>query len=97
METVKNADMIRHLLVLLRKRPPNAQIRFKYVRGHSGHEGNDAADKLARAGAMQPERPDRTDWLVPEEDVKERPSDIEVGDCSGRQLTPGGSRMVARR
>jgi ribonuclease HI len=65
-EGVKNADMIRHLLVLLRARAPAAPVNFKHVRGHSGHEGNEAADKLARCGAMYPALPDRTDWLDPD-------------------------------
>lgn len=43
-EKVKNADMIKHLLVLLRRRAPTAQVRFKYVPGHAGVEGNEGAD-----------------------------------------------------
>jgi ribonuclease HI len=43
-EKVKNADMIKHLLVLLRQRAPSAQVRFKYVPGHAGVEGNEGAD-----------------------------------------------------
>ncbi|BEI85291.1 hypothetical protein CcaverHIS002_0506920 [Cutaneotrichosporon cavernicola] len=61
---VKNADMIRHLLVLLRRRA--AAVRFKHVRGHSGHAGNDCADELARKGAIMPPLADRTDWLDPD-------------------------------
>ena len=43
-EKVKNADMIKHLLVLLRRRPPSAQVRFKYVPAHTGLQGNEGAD-----------------------------------------------------
>jgi ribonuclease HI len=41
---VKNADMIKHLLVLLRRRPIHNKVVFKYVAGHSGEIGNEAAD-----------------------------------------------------
>ncbi len=41
---IKNADMVKHLLVLLRRRRPGAGVKFKYVPGHSGYEGNEAAD-----------------------------------------------------
>jgi len=41
---VKNADMIKHLYVLLRQRSSAAGVRFKYVPGHEGWEGNEAAD-----------------------------------------------------
>ena len=41
---VKNADMIKHLLVLLRKRSVHNKVVFKYVAGHSGEIGNEAAD-----------------------------------------------------
>jgi ribonuclease HI len=41
---VKNADMIKHLLVLLRRRGTKAPVRFKHVRGHIGVEGNEGAD-----------------------------------------------------
>jgi ribonuclease HI len=43
-EKVKNTDMIKHLLVLLRRRKPHAPVRFKYVPGHAGVEGNEGAD-----------------------------------------------------
>lgn len=43
-EKVKNTDMIKHLLVLLRRRKPRAGVRFKYVKGHAGVEGNEGAD-----------------------------------------------------
>jgi ribonuclease HI len=41
---VKNADMIKHLLVLLRRRPIHNKVVFKYVAAHSGEIGNEAAD-----------------------------------------------------
>lgn len=62
---MKNTDMIRHLLVLLRRRA--APVKFKYVRGHAGHAGNEAADGLARNGAVMAACT-RTDWLDPDID-----------------------------
>ena len=41
---IKNLDLIKHLLVLLQRRKPKAGVRFKYVAGHSGVEGNEEAD-----------------------------------------------------
>lgn len=41
---IKNVDLIKHLLVLLRRRQPKAGVRFKYVAAHVGWEGNEAAD-----------------------------------------------------
>ena len=55
---VKNVDLIKHLLVLLRRRGPNNGVTFKYVPGHSGVEGNEGADvrsaqcKLTRLGGL---------------------------------------------
>ncbi|RXK40451.1 hypothetical protein M231_02284 [Tremella mesenterica] len=64
---VKNADMIKHLIVLLRQRGPYNGVRFKYVAGHSDHAGNDAADRLARMGATMPRLPERK-YLVEDKD-----------------------------
>lgn len=43
-QPIKNADLVKHLLVLLRRRTFKAGVRFKYVAGHVGWEGNEAAD-----------------------------------------------------
>lgn len=41
---VKNAEMIKHMLVLLRRRSASNKVVFKYVAGHTGEVGNEAAD-----------------------------------------------------
>lgn len=43
-QEVVNTDLIKHLLVLLRRRGPAGRVKFKYVPAHSGVEGNEAAD-----------------------------------------------------
>jgi ribonuclease HI len=45
---VKNADMIKHMLVLLRQRSVHNKVRFVYVAGHTGEIGNEAADVSLR-------------------------------------------------
>jgi hypothetical protein len=45
------------------------RITFEHVRGHSGEEGNEAADYLARRGTTHP--------LIPEKDWEERRQRVE--------------------
>nr|ODN97513.1 ribonuclease HI [Cryptococcus depauperatus CBS 7855] len=68
-ETVINTDLIKHLLALLRRRGPASKIKFKYVPAHSGIEGNEQADKLARAGGALPAVMDNTQWLDPDQQI----------------------------
>ncbi|KAJ2448449.1 hypothetical protein EV183_005433 [Coemansia sp. RSA 2336] len=46
---VENQDLIRPILELIRARGGN--VSFRHVRGHAGIAGNEAADRLAVAGA----------------------------------------------
>jgi ribonuclease HI len=91
---VKNVDMIKHLLVLLRRRSASNKVVFKYVAGHTGEIGNEAADvsqpvsavchwadnqALARRGALSDALPDRENWLNPDDvDESEVPETSEV-------------------
>jgi ribonuclease HI len=43
---VKNQDLWQHLDALATAR----QVRWAWVKGHAGHEGNEEADRLARDG-----------------------------------------------
>ena len=47
-QPVENQDLIKPLLNLVKKRTGNT--KYIHVRGHSGDEGNNKADELARAG-----------------------------------------------
>ncbi|KAJ1862912.1 hypothetical protein LPJ78_004390 [Coemansia sp. RSA 989] len=47
---VENQDIIRPILDLIRARGGN--VSFRHVRGHAGIAGNEAADRLAVAGAL---------------------------------------------
>ncbi|KAF6743453.1 ribonuclease H-like domain-containing protein, partial [Ephemerocybe angulata] len=46
---VTNGDVLSDIAFLLRQRP--AATTLRKVKAHSGHEGNDAADALAKEGA----------------------------------------------
>ncbi|TRM58328.1 ribonuclease H-like domain-containing protein, partial [Schizophyllum amplum] len=47
--TCANADLIMHAVDILRRR--SSTVQFRWVRGHSGNTGNEAADQLAKSGA----------------------------------------------
>ncbi len=53
----KNAHLTRAVVARLRMR--QAHTCFKWIKGHSGHEGNETADRLAAEGAAKP----RGDWI----------------------------------
>ncbi|KAL5519723.1 hypothetical protein ACEPAG_1383 [Sanghuangporus baumii] len=64
---VLNALLIKYLLSLLNLRQLHGfPVRFVYVKGHAGIEGNEGADAQANLGAALPEVPER-DW---EDDTK---------------------------
>ncbi|GAA5995237.1 hypothetical protein JCM5350_002793 [Sporobolomyces pararoseus] len=72
--TPLNSDLIRYILSLLALRTAHAStsksskpdasscmanVKFKWIKGHAGQEGNEMADKLANQGAALPEAEDR--------------------------------------
>ena len=63
---VKNADLWRRLADARARRPA---VRFEWVRGHSGHPGNERAHNLAAEEALrqgrQAPRPNRSGRLFP--------------------------------
>lgn len=68
-QPVKNCALIKYLSALLHaRRVAGETVEFKHVRGHVGLEGNEAADRLANMGALQPPLPER-DWEQLELDV----------------------------
>lgn len=54
---VKNADLWRRLADARAQRPA---VRFEWVRGHSGHPGNERAHALASAEAVRHKPPTRS-------------------------------------
>ncbi|KAF7303056.1 Ribonuclease H [Mycena kentingensis (nom. inval.)] len=61
-QPVKNKELLQLISAHLDERKRRGQlVEFKHVRGHSGHVGNEGADKLAVAGAYMPEVDER-DW-----------------------------------
>ena len=59
---VKNRDWFKRAAYLLRKR--SAPTAFKWVKGHSGEEGNEESDTLAKAG-VEKETPDEISLEIP--------------------------------
>jgi RNase H len=63
-DPVLNQEIIRYISGCLRLRGMNKQkVLFEHVKGHSGEEGNEAADALANEGAALPAVDDR-DWVA---------------------------------
>ncbi|KAI6012577.1 ribonuclease H-like domain-containing protein [Pisolithus orientalis] len=68
-QPVKNRPVLKYLAALLHARHITSQtVEFKHVRGHVGLEGNEAADRLANIGVLQPPLPER-DWEQLEQNV----------------------------
>lgn len=44
---VSNRDLWERLMIVTRKRGPTAKIEWRYVRGHTGNEGNERCDEIA--------------------------------------------------
>ncbi|KAJ7508726.1 ribonuclease H-like domain-containing protein [Mycena galericulata] len=71
-QPVKNASLIRYLAAQLEARARRGQkVQLQYVKGHSGHQGNDGADAQANLGALQPPEAER-DWARLEADLRQR-------------------------
>jgi len=70
-DSVKNQAIIKCIKLLLDLRALSKQtVRFEYVKGHSGHFGNDGADEMANIGATQPPEPER-DWTALERRLRD--------------------------
>ncbi|KAJ9110325.1 hypothetical protein QFC22_006749, partial [Naganishia vaughanmartiniae] len=66
-ESVKNQDLIVHLLTLLSQRQLANGVRFKHIRAHRGEVGNEGADRLAVKGNKKSALPDRNNWFTMKE------------------------------
>ena len=81
---VVNRDLIKYILALLQYRNLLGQrVKFEYVQGHAGIEGNEGADYQANRGAELPEKADRV-WANEcsrmEKLIKEWEEGVEVVD-----------------
>ncbi|KAM5531122.1 hypothetical protein V8D89_015211, partial [Ganoderma adspersum] len=90
---VQNLPVIKYLDILLeeRRRVLKQSVEFEKVLAHSGLEGNEGADVLAKAGATLPPVPD-LDWEVLAQRVRDR---IEAAPSS-QASTAGRAGSVPR-
>jgi hypothetical protein len=63
-------------------------VRFQYIKGHAGHEGNEGADALAGRGAQMPEEEERN-WQELEMNIPRRRKANEVVYISDEELEVG--------
>jgi ribonuclease HI len=71
-QAVKNLDLILYINILIDARRLSGQkVDLKYVRGHAGIVGNEAADALANQGTLMPPEPERH-WKTLEEEVRRK-------------------------
>ena len=61
---IKNAPLFKKAAYLLKRR--SAPTLFKWVKGHSGDEGNEGSDQLAKEGAEKA-NPDELNLKIPKE------------------------------
>ncbi|EJD46566.1 ribonuclease H-like protein [Auricularia subglabra TFB-10046 SS5] len=69
-QPVKNQQLLRYLSALLQLRDMRGKVRLQHVRGHNGDTGNEAADALARAGALLPPVEEEDDWETKLQDMQ---------------------------
>lgn len=103
---VKNAGLIRYLSALLDARALyGQQVRFQYVKGHSGEEGNEGADAQANKGTLLSAVPER-DWDALELELREQMEIEQANRSDGQPVvpmeveaddSPTGNAMKARK
>ncbi|TFK46597.1 ribonuclease H-like protein [Heliocybe sulcata] len=76
---VRNKPLIQYLAALLDARARAGKVRLRYVKGHSGFEGNEGADALAVAGTGLPAVEER-DWDALRAGVERGMGEAEVGE-----------------
>jgi hypothetical protein len=61
---IQNAALFKKAAFLMRRR--TARTSFQWIKGHSGDQGNEGSDQLAKEGAEKDE-PDALDLSIPPE------------------------------
>ncbi len=84
---VKNADLWRRL----DEAADGHDVEWCWVKGHSGHRGNERADRLAREGTAQG-RGARAEPREPADAVKDRRKSSPRSKPRRRRLPPGSAR-----
>ncbi|GAA5931898.1 RNA-DNA hybrid ribonuclease [Sporobolomyces koalae] len=81
--TPLNSDLIKYIISLLALRTTTksssdscmANVKFKWIKGHAGQEGNEMADKLANQGAALPKAQDRDFEALAQENERKLKAD----------------------
>ncbi|EJD32401.1 ribonuclease H-like protein [Auricularia subglabra TFB-10046 SS5] len=70
-QPVKNQQLLIYLSALLQLRDMRGKVRLQHIREHNGDQGSEAADALARAGALLA-APQEDDWEAKLQDVQDQ-------------------------
>ena len=93
---MRNAPLLQYLASLLELRALRKQkVKFVYVKGHAGIEGNEGADRQANLGATMEVQAER-DWDAERREVREKIERERRGDVKEVRRLPGGRRVPVR-
>ncbi|KAF9021582.1 hypothetical protein BDZ89DRAFT_1137928 [Hymenopellis radicata] len=75
---ITHVEMVRYMTALLEDAERLIEIELYHIGGHSGSEGNEGADFLAKRGAERSWAPPEPDWDVLERRVRRKLADLKA-------------------